>query len=396
MATATTRWTDAFLDRLRTEGDAGADLVFEKIQTDGEGRWITDLFRSMDSNDARPPGATFPELEPFFRRGERLPADVDLQRVHRGEDVFIRYPYDAALALLAKSLPEGYQAPNLALILQLSGDLQRYTYRRLLATLQTVVNVSSCHGFGPTGQAVITAQKLRLLHSGIRAVIRRDLPDYEPRYGVPVNQEDMLGTIMGFSLLVIEGWRHLGVPLTDADAEDYLYLWLTFARLMGCHPPLEPDSRAYVPDDLADARAFYAAYQRRHYVAASQNPAGVALAKANLRMLRHLVPWFLRPLGFGFLPRVLMHELMGQEACDRLAIPPVPGHPLMRWAFKVLGRLLVNVECAGPGHEGRFGLLLFQHLIDRDYDGEVTFTVPDKLADLHRMIFLPGRSPPAS
>src|SRR5262249_53994435 len=159
----------------------------------------------------------------------------------------------------------------------------------LLATLQTVVNVSTCHGFQPGGRAVITAQKLRLLHAGVRTIARALLRKYEPTFGVPVNQEDMIGTIMGFSLLVIEGWEKLGIRLTRNQQEDYLYLWLTFARMMGIHPPLEHTSWDYLPRDLDDARAFYGAYKRRHYVGPERNPDGVALAQANVRMLKRLV-----------------------------------------------------------------------------------------------------------
>ena len=40
------------------------------------------------------------------------------------------------LALLAKSLPEGYQAPRLSRVLMISGELRRSTYRRVLGVLQ--------------------------------------------------------------------------------------------------------------------------------------------------------------------------------------------------------------------------------------------------------------------
>jgi len=87
--------------------------------------------------------------------------------------------------LLAKSPPSGYAAPSLALVLNLSGDLIRSPYRRLLGVLQMVVNVCASRGFEPGGRAVVTAQKLRLLHEGVRRIARRRLPDFEARYGVP-------------------------------------------------------------------------------------------------------------------------------------------------------------------------------------------------------------------
>jgi hypothetical protein len=243
----------------------------------------------------------------------------------------------AALVLLTKSLPAGYAAPNLARILHVSGDLERHPYARTLGVLQMVLNVCTCRGFETGGEAVITAQKLRLLHAGVRAIVRQQLPDYEAAYGVPVNQEDMLGTIMGFSYLVIVGLRQLGAGLSPAEEEDFYYLWRIYAQLMGIFP-------AYVPETVIDAAAFYAAYARRHYVAAGDNPAGVHLAAADLRMLQELLPRALRCLGLGLLPRLYMWELLGPEGCGRVGIAPVCGHYMLRWLTYHLPRLWLRLE----------------------------------------------------
>ena len=100
----------------------------------------------MDVNDEIAPARLFPAVGNFFESTENLPSDVDLGRIHRGEEGFEQHAFEGALGLLTKCLPEGYQAPNLSIILNISGDLRKQTYRRLLATLQTVVNVSTLHG----------------------------------------------------------------------------------------------------------------------------------------------------------------------------------------------------------------------------------------------------------
>jgi ER-bound oxygenase mpaB/B'/Rubber oxygenase, catalytic domain len=389
------RWTEEFLDQMRSQGDARADDMLNLVLQDGEAEEALrqKIFRVMDSNDEKPVEATFPVLANFFEASESLPSDIDADRLRRGEDVFSRCAFDGALALLAKSLPEGYQAPNLGKILMLSGDLQSHTYRRLLATLQTVVNVSTYGGFQPGGRAVITAQKLRLLHAGIRRIARRNLPDFEATYGVPVNQEDLLATVIGFSLLVIQGWEIHSVPITQDEKEDYLYLWMTYARMMGIHPPYDHRSTAYIPTDVADAEAFYAAYQRRHYVAADVNPQGVALARANLQMLKDLVPTPLKLIGFGLLPRILMYDLMGGAACAALAIPRVPAHGLVKLILRGLHGLLTLFEVGGPKCHHRLSIVLMQALIDRSYGGRVAFTLPTKMAEIRQMVYQPGVPP---
>jgi hypothetical protein len=258
--------------------------------------------------------------------------------------------------------------------------------------LQTVINVSTMGGFEPTGRALITAQKLRLLHAGLRRLTRELRPDYEPKYGVPVNQEDMLATMIGFSLLVIEGWNRLGAGVSEADQEDYFYLWMTFARLMGVHPPYEHDSTAYIPSDVADARVFYAAYSRRHYKPAAENPEGVALAAANLDMLRGMIPSYLKFLGFGLVPRMTMLELMGPEACARLGIATIPGHFAVKWflnAMHAMIRALQPKASVRPGphdHHTSVSMIMLQELITRSYGGVVAFNLPTEMAQVRQMV----------
>jgi hypothetical protein len=381
-----TRWTDEFLDQLRRQSDPMADEALQQIIRDGEAQGVGVLFGRMDVNDDVPPAVQFPLLARFFGTTGRLPAGVDTDRIHRGEDVFQAHAFTGALALLAKSLPEGYQAPNLSIILNVSGDLRTHTYRRLLGTLQTVVNVSTCHGFQDEGRAVITAQKLRMLHAGVRHLTRRYRPEYEGLYGVPVNQEDMLGTVLGFSLLVIEGWRTLKSGVTPQQEEDFLYLWLIFARMMGIHPPGEPGSTAYLPVDVADASAFYRAYERRHYVDGSGNPDGIALATANLSMLEGLVPRVLRLAGFGRLPGLYMNELMGEEACGRLRLPVHRGRPFILSFLHLLHRALTLFSHRSPAEGERLAMVVFQGLINMAYDGRITYSIPKDLNDLRSMV----------
>lgn len=380
------RWNDALLDSLRRQGDPLADEAFRILVQDGEAGKANQVFAKMDANNEIPPATLFPELHDFFSATERLPKNVDLDRIRRGEDVFTRHAFTGALVLLAKSLPEGYAAPNLAIILNMSGDLRVHPYKRLLATLQTVVNVSTIRGFEDGGRAVITAQKLRLLHAGIRHITRRYRPGFEPTYGVPANQEDMLGTIMGFSYLVIEGMRSLQVGLTESEEEDFFYVWRVFAHMMGIHPPGKQDSLEYLPGNVAEAGRFYEAYRRRHYVDAKENPDGVALGATSLGMLRHFVPWPLKLFGFGVLPQLYMLILMGEEQCGRIDIQPVRGRRILYWILLHLHTLLRPFEKAGRSHHEHFGMTLFQGMINREYGGEVTFTIPTTIGDLRKMV----------
>ncbi|MBA2354455.1 MAG: DUF2236 domain-containing protein, partial [Acidobacteria bacterium] len=209
----------------------------------------------------------------------------------------------------------------------------------------------------------------------------------------PVNLEDMLATIMGFSYLVVDGLRRLEIPISAAQAEDYYYLWRVFAQLTGIHPAGEPHSSAYVPATLVDAAAFYQAYARRHFTEAAVNPDGVRLAQANLEMMKALLPrTVLGRLGTEHVPRIYMQILNGPEAMARVGLAPVVGFPIARALLRVLPRLWSLAWSEADRvldhnahlHEN-LSRLFFQRLIDRSYGRPVTFLLPETLADLRRL-----------
>ncbi|HKI06423.1 MAG TPA: oxygenase MpaB family protein [Thermoanaerobaculia bacterium] len=382
-----TQWSDdGFLDGLRRQGDALADGAVARLIRERDISEVNRLFQIMRSDDQPLPLDLPAPLQEFLDRTNGLPAGVDLERVGRGEAVFMRHAFTGALVLLAKSLPEGYQAPCLTEILMISRDLARSPYDRLLGVLQMLVRVCSVHGFEPAGCVILTAQKMRLLHAGIRTIVPRHRPGYEQRYGVPVNHEDMLATIMGFSYLVIDGLQRLDVGLKDQDAEDLYYLWQVFARMVGIHPPDDPDGTALIPQNLAEAAEFYAAYARRHYVAAARNPGGVILARDNLQMLQSMIPKLLGWLGLRTMPQIYMRDLMSNETCGRLAIAPVPGHSFLKWLLLKAVRVEQGTADLLPakGVEA-FSQMVFQGLINQQYGGEVEFLIPDSMATLHRL-----------
>ena len=388
------RWSDdSFLNRLRGEGDPEADGCFQQITASGQS--FGGLFEFLNSNSAVVPDFAPAPIRAYFAACQRVPTPdglpVDMQRLQHGESAFLSHACCSALVLLANSLPAGYAAPNLAQVLVLSGNLKNHPYRRLLGVLQMVVNVTSRNGFEPEGKAVVTAAKLRLLHAGVRHIARQRLPHYDRQYGIPVNHEDMLATIMGFSLLVIRGLQQLEVPLREKEAEDYYYLWQMFALAMGIHPPGQPNSTEYLPATLAEAEEFYTAYSRRHYREAVQNPEGVELTRACLLMLEHMVartPF--RRLGITRVPRVYMQRLLGAAGLVQRGVKPVRGHPILTIVLLTPLRIWTwlgsRADRDGGRHfHERIGQIFFQGLIDRTLEGEVTFLVPEGLNDLHAL-----------
>ena len=380
------RWSDsAFLDRLRADGDAAADATLRELLEEGgeaEVDAVSQIFRLMSANHQPLPADAPAPFVAFVNGTCEPPSWMDPARIERGEAVYLRHAFTISLVLLAKSLPEGYSAPTLTHILQISGNLEHHPYSRLMGVLQMIVNVCN-HGFQGGCRAIVTAQKLRLLHAGVRHVADKVVPGYRERFGFPVNHEDMLATIMGFSWLVIEGLQRLKVDLTDEEAEDLYYLWRVFAQQMGIHPAGAPDDPTYVPESLAAAKTFYKLYGERHFTGPEENPEGVILTRHNLTMMQELIPRPLRWLGLGALPAIYMEALMTPEARARVGVPPVRHHHLMKAIFLWLPRVFQSLEDKVSPHAAEhFGAVVFQRMIDRNRGGEVTFLIPDSVSEM--------------
>ena len=366
-----------YLSQLSDEhADRAIKTLYEKHGRDA----FTKIF-SINTNSEDALDEHFPELDDFLEATCHLPDCVDLKRVKHGEELFDDHMASGALALLAKSLPEGYAGARLSKILGISGDLDKYTYKRLLATLHMLINVSSTHGFTHRGHAIIIAQKLRLWHAAVRHAVPKRIPNFAEKYdGIPVNQCDMLATIMGFSLVVIQGWRILGVRMTHEEEEDFYYLWQVFAVMMGIQPEDDEHSFAHIPPTVADAEKFYAAYCMEYYVDADVNPEGVQLAKSNLKFLQEFVPWWLAIFGLRLLPRPYMQLLVGIDAMERVQLPYRLHEKALEWMLRKVHYLGVGFEVIGRITHFHGVMLLFRLLIFQQYKFGTQIMIPKEIA----------------
>jgi hypothetical protein len=387
-----TKWSDdTFLDELRHGADPQADDAVARLYAlhTGEQRIIT-FFAALRHNDSVL-AETAPEPLRQFLADTRTPPPADsLGDLELGARAFRANSLPAVVVLLASSLPRGYGAPCLNRILAISGNLSKHPYQRLMGVVQLLVNISDDQAFAPGGRAIITAQKLRLLHAGIRLVARSRPPaDLPERDVVPVNHEDMLATIMAFSSLVVDGLERLRCPMRPGDAEAFYALWREFARLMGIYPPGQPHDTSLVPATLSEAREFYVSYVRRNNVtvpptasdAWRTNALGCQLTQQNLLMMRQLLPWQARALGLGLAPRLAMTDLMAADELTRVGITPLLGRGPLRAA---LHRVLAFGQWAGT-HDtfvGKLSHAILQGMVDVDRRGEVEFAIPFRREDL--------------
>lgn len=311
-------WSDDNLDRLRTQGDPSADAL---VAAETEAGRLGALYAWL--GDA---GAPSPELGTWLAERGRLPEGADAARMARGQHVYGRHAVQAMLALLCKGLPEAYAAPKGAQLLLLAGRFAREPKARLMETARFFAAVMEPGGFdGPAPKAVQEILKVRLVHAVARRHVRRH-PDYRPELGEPVNQEDLLGTLMSFSTLVLDALPQLGVWLSAEEERDYLHVWQGVGHLLG----IDPD---WIPDDPHDGRALFARIRERHH---APSPAGRVLAHALLDTLRELLPGD----ALDDLPVALVWQLCNPSVPRFLDLPEPGASSLALRGLRGLGRLV--------------------------------------------------------
>ena len=243
LAAARARFGDR-VDRLApflTEVDPLADAVVSAIETLPRGEGWQMLTRAAAHGIASVPGAPA-SFHALFAETERVPAWVDWDTLDRGGEALLRAGPLGGLVLGLKSLVYGYASPAGNKPLALSGRLREGATRRLNETALFVRATCVKGGMRPLGAGYQITVKVRLIHAQVRRMILRTGTWREDLWGAPINQHDMAGTTILFSLALLEGLRQLGVRIAPDDAEAYMHLWRYSGHVMGVAPDLCPTS----------------------------------------------------------------------------------------------------------------------------------------------------------
>jgi hypothetical protein len=262
-------------------------------------------------------GAAQPEpVSALFESVDPIPAWVDWRRVDRARRLFERAGVFGGLVLSLRSLMGGYTAPAGNKPLAFSGRLREQAPRRVAETARFVTAVCAPGGMQPGADGWLIALHVRLMHAQVRRLLWASGRWDFARWAEPINQHDMLGTMLLFSEVYVEGLRILGFSIAAQEAEDWIHLWRLTAWVMGTEADL-------LPSTLAEATAM------RELIYATQGPPDAdsrALAAALLGDPRGSegLDARLAALRWGLVSG-LSRMLIGDEAADGLGIAAAPG-----------------------------------------------------------------------
>jgi hypothetical protein len=325
---------DGFLDDCRREGDPDGEalvqLVLEALETRGSHADATPparrLWRSLLERDAVP-SELFPDAVRAFLAAPLPPPVPAAGVLRRGEALFAEHGPEILASLALYSLPAAYAANRGVRVLSQTGFLESHPTRRLVETTQMVVDVMRPGGLDPDGPGVRTARKVRLMHAAIRRLIlARSEPAWDAvSLGMPINQEDLAGTLVTFAWLPLDALARIGVRIAGADRDAWVETWGLVGRLLGVREEL-------IPRDAAEAEALTRTIQARQVRPELPNRDGRELTAALLAMLEAQIP--VRALRFG--PASLMRLFLPAAVADSL---DVPRRPLADRAARAAARL---------------------------------------------------------
>ncbi len=348
---AVQRWVpdpdlDIKLNRGRLQGDPLADGLVDKLFASGTQsvREVNALFEKLVRHEDVAQAdlrnelgrEVADELQAYLDQ-IALPSWADDDKIRHANQVYSAHGIMAFAVLGCASLPLGYACPDAARVLGFTQQLTAHANRRLVETVQFVIDVMSRDGLQPGQRGVIAIQRVRLMHAAIRHLLlstaqvepidggRPGLGDALNKkahlggqwdtaaHGCPIHQVVLGATILCFSYVSLRAMRRLDAGLSADDECAYLHSWNAVGQMMGVHGDfLLPRPESY------DAAEHLFDHVWRRFRAHHRNKDGAALMAGLLSFMEGLLTHLPRPVQH--LPRVLVRDLVGRDVADVLGI----------------------------------------------------------------------------
>ena len=275
-------YSNEFLNFMRLTGDHPADEALASLFMDLESKqqlriWLEGLKTNVQLESGRSlleKVKTLPMPESFFQselmqQAAQLPAWANASLMKKGSQFFAAHAEVILNLLGLLSLPYCYAAADGAMVLQLSERMRNDTGKRLFDTADFVWDVMAPDAFERLGSGFASILKVRLGHAAARYYTSRN-SEWNSSWGVPVNQEDMAGTNLSMSLIVIRGMRKLGFTVQYEEQQAFMHLWNVIGALLGIRQEL-------LPETGKEAQLLESAIRTRHF---KTSPHGQSLTRS--------------------------------------------------------------------------------------------------------------------
>ena len=228
--------------RFAEHGDPLADALVQEMRGQPQARH--DFEQALAQGITSVPHAG-PALRAFFEEAEAIPCWLDRNKLKLGAEAIQRTGLMGAYgALVDVSLMGGYLARRALKVLVRTGEIGNKAPRRIAETALWWISVTESDGMALFAEGYRNTLRVRLVHAWMRARMHAredwDFADWD----APVNQPQMAGTQLLFSLVGLLGMRVMGFRFTDQEVDAVIHLWRYVGHLIGVHKDLLPANEA--------------------------------------------------------------------------------------------------------------------------------------------------------
>ncbi len=246
----------AELSNYRALGDKEADEIIDQIVKQNGVAYLRQLMPFLSDYQNLSFQNQSPILQTFLSINATFPTFYDKKQLIRATNFYRENQQNIGLILGLYSLPYCYLGADGAKVLYMSERIKNDTYKRLTETgsfLKAVMNYDNWQ----SERMFAICLKVRLLHAVIRYFTLHS-KQWNWAWGYPINQEDMLGTNLAFSLVVLRGMEKLGYSVDKSYEDAYINTWNVIGFLLGVKQEMMPESylEAVKIDKLIAERQF--------------------------------------------------------------------------------------------------------------------------------------------
>ena len=321
----------ASLEAARTRGDVEADAAVNTFYAGSNRppreRFYVDVLQAI----GRPGSAGNGPLSQFLNAPATLPDWADLDEIKRAQEFYADFRTAAHIGLFFGSMPLSYAASKGCQVLGLVSTLSGDTTRRFWESAKFVEDVFTSDFWEQDSEGYASIRGVRLFHAAVRNTIESDSihikdrpPDlggraWNPEWGRPINQEDLLGGTIDWSVATIHVMDRFGVPLSEEHARAYFHTWQVVGWMLGVE-----DHLLRSPADPSRALTLEEAQYAARVIFFRQIGPTVAGRRLMEGLMGLIDEWFPKPLRR--LPRSMMYAALNDDIARVLGLPP-PGRP---------------------------------------------------------------------
>ncbi|WP_051189667.1 oxygenase MpaB family protein [Daejeonella oryzae] len=233
-------FNNQFLDKCRSTSDNPADQFIQQNFETLINK--TKLKQNLDDLHDNAHFLKFQDSYPnsaLLKDFSDMPSWANQKKMNMGSAFFVRFAEPIMNLLGLLSLPYCYAAADGARVLSMSERIKTNPKNRFSETAAFVWDVMAPNAFESTGKGLSGILKVRLIHASIRFYINQT-NSWNQEWGLPLNQEDMAGTNLSFSLITLRGLRKMGFVISYEEQDAYIHLWNVIGYFLGLNEQLLP------------------------------------------------------------------------------------------------------------------------------------------------------------